>query len=101
MLEAGRPSVHICGTPPSGPVVDTTGAGDAFVGSLAYCLACLPELAVGEAVSTGSAFSPDLLLFLLLQVRRSCSLATLTVQRKGTQASYPGREEVEHLLARE
>ncbi len=31
-------------------MVDTTGAGDAFVGSLVYLLASFPDLALPEAV---------------------------------------------------
>ncbi len=39
-------------------MVDTTGAGDAFVGSLVYLLASYPQLALSEAVGK----APDLLL---------------------------------------
>jgi ribokinase len=60
--------------------VDTTGAGDAFVGALAYFLACVPTLPLAEAVA------------------RACRLASLTVQREGTQTSYPQRGEVAALL---
>ena len=60
--------------------VDTTGAGDAFVGSLAYFLACRPELALATAAS------------------RACRLASLSVTRPGTQSSYPRRAEVADLL---
>jgi len=31
-------------------------------------------------------------------VKKACRLATITVQKKGTQASYPVRDEVDHLL---
>jgi ribokinase len=54
--------------------VDTTGAGDAFVGSLAWLLAT--GTPVAEAVP------------------RASQIATLTVLRPGTQASYPTRAEV-------
>jgi len=64
----------------SGPVVDTTGAGDAFVGSLSFFLSSFPSLSLAECVS------------------KSCSVASLTVLKKGTQASYPSRGEVAHLL---
>lgn len=60
--------------------VDTTGAGDAFVGALAYFLACVPALGLAQAVA------------------RACRLASLTVQREGTQTSYPQRGEVAALL---
>jgi len=69
-------SVRVTGAPVEKEVVDTTGAGDAFVGSLAFFLACRPNMSLEEAV------------------RRSCSLASITVQRPGTQASYPDRKEV-------
>ena len=54
-------------------VVDTTGAGDAFVGSLAYFLACQPEVMLSQAVT------------------RACRLAALTVEKPGAQSSYPNR----------
>jgi len=73
-------SVRVSGAPVEEEVVDTTGAGDAFVGSLAFFLACRPNLTLVEAV------------------RRSCSLASITVQRPGTQASYPDKKEVQQWL---
>uniref|UniRef100_A0A0N5ATZ9 Ribokinase n=1 Tax=Syphacia muris TaxID=451379 RepID=A0A0N5ATZ9_9BILA len=51
--------------------VDTTGAGDSFCGSLAYLLVYKPELTLEE------------------QVRRACLVASISVQKKGTQNSYP------------
>ncbi|MGV8908292.1 MAG: ribokinase [Propionicimonas sp.] len=56
--------------------VDTTGAGDAFVGALAKALAAGESLAAGLAV--GSA------------------VAALAVQRPGAQTSFPNSREVEH-----
>ena len=61
-------------------VVDTTGAGDAFVGSLAYFLACQPEIMLSKAVT------------------RACRLAALTVEKPGAQSSYPQRAELIHIL---
>ncbi len=58
--------------------VDSTGAGDAFVGSLAYFL--------GEKRP------------LIEAVRRAVAIATLSVLKIGTQTSFPYREEVAHLL---
>merc|ERR1712037_560361 len=55
VLGKDRESVRVSGAPVEKEVVDTTGAGDAFVGSL----------------------------------------ASITVQRPGTQASYPDRKEVQ------
>ena len=57
-------------------VLDTTGAGDAFVGSLAFFLTNLPQLGMVESV------------------RRSCGVAAGTVQRKGAQRSYPKEHDV-------
>ena len=54
--------------------IDTTGAGDAFVGSLAAFLA------EGVALDEG--------------VRRACAIATLSVQRLGTQSSFPNSAEI-------
>ncbi|XP_062502157.1 ribokinase-like isoform X1 [Corticium candelabrum] len=56
--------------------VDTTGAGDAFVGSLAYYLAKLPNLSFHEIVC------------------RSCKVAALSVQKPGTQTSFPFRKDM-------
>ncbi len=58
--------------------VDTTGAGDAFIGSLAVFLA-------------GSAALRD-------AVRRANAVAALSVQRLGTQTAFPSRAEVEAFL---
>ena len=58
--------------------VDTTGAGDAFVGSLAFFL--------GEGSQLRQA------------VERSNAVAALSVMKIGAQASFPSREEVERLI---
>jgi ribokinase len=57
---------------------DTTGAGDAFVGSLAYFLSKKIELV--DAVS------------------RSCKIATMSVMKAGTQTSFPSAEEVSDII---
>ncbi|OQR66493.1 ribokinase-like [Tropilaelaps mercedesae] len=57
-------------------VVDTTGAGDAFNGAFLY------QLVRNRTLSTEA------------MVRNACCIASLTVQRKGTQASYPHRDEI-------
>ncbi len=51
--------------------VDTTGAGDAFIGGLAYYFAKHPELTLQE------------------KVRRAGRIATTSVMAPGTQTSYP------------
>ncbi len=66
-IEAGGEPRHQAA--PHVPAVDTTGAGDAFVGALAKALAAGESLAAGLAL--GSA------------------VAALAVQRPGAQASYP------------
>jgi len=55
--------------------VDTSGAGDSFLGSLGYYLAHT-NLDIKEAV------------------RRACALAAISVTSKGTQKSYPSRDQV-------
>ena len=57
-------------------VVDTTGAGDAFTGALIFFLVEKAELDVGEAI------------------RRACYVASISVQKEGTQSSYPVREDL-------
>jgi len=59
-------------------VVDTTGAGDAFVGSLAYFLGA------GQRLRTA--------------VTNANAVSSVSVTRVGTQVSFPSRKEVEHLL---
>ncbi len=58
--------------------VDTTGAGDAYVGSLAYFLAA--GLMLTEAA------------------RKAGAVATRSVLKPGTQTSFPDREEVAEIL---
>ena len=58
--------------------VDTTGAGDAFVGSFAYLL--------------GSGFSP------LAAVERAAAIATRSVLKPGAQPSFPTRAEVAEFM---
>jgi len=63
----------------AGPVVDTTGAGDAFNGGLAVALAEGKELVDA--------------------VRFACAVAGISVTRPGTAPSMPKRAEVEALMA--
>ncbi|XP_065611199.1 ribokinase isoform X1 [Cyrtonyx montezumae] len=56
--------------------VDTTGAGDSFVGALAFYLAYYPDLPVEE------------------MVRKSNYIASVSVQASGTQSSYPYRKDL-------
>jgi ribokinase len=64
----------------AGPVVDTTGAGDAFNGGFAAALA------EGMDVMRAARFG--------------CAVAGIAVTRPGTSPSMPRRDEVEALLAR-
>ncbi len=64
----------------SGPVVETTGAGDAFCGAFAA--------AVAEGVAPADA------------VRFACAAAGISVTRHGTAPSMPRRAEIEALLGR-
>ncbi|XP_071441918.1 ribokinase-like [Hetaerina americana] len=56
--------------------VDTTGAGDAFIGALAFYLANHKDLKMEEAI------------------KRSCDIATITVTKPGTQTSFPIRKDM-------
>jgi ribokinase len=64
----------------AGPVVETTGAGDAFTGGFATALA--------RGMDPAAA------------VRFGCAVAGISVTRAGTATSMPTRAEVEALLAR-
>jgi len=79
LIQQNQQPLHIP-TAKVGEVVDTTGAGDAFVGSLAFLLANFKTLELKQAVE------------------KACKLASFTVGKKGTQSSYPHKHEVEHLL---
>jgi len=57
-------------------VVDTTGAGDSFAGSLAYYHAYYPHLCLKE------------------KIKRSCQIASYSVQRKGSQKSYAYKKDL-------
>ena len=63
----------------AGPVVETTGAGDAFNG--------------GMAIGLARGMDP------LEAVRFGCATASISVTRPGTAPSMPSMEEVERLLA--
>ncbi|XP_078068383.1 ribokinase isoform X3 [Mustelus asterias] len=56
--------------------VDTTGAGDSFVGALAFYMAYYPCMELEE------------------MSRRACDIASVSVQSQGTQASYPYRAQL-------
>jgi ribokinase len=74
-----RQSVHVP-VISAGPVVETTGAGDAFNGGFAVALA------EGQDVIDA--------------VRFGCATAGISVTRPGTAPSMPSRAEIEALLAR-
>jgi len=59
---------------PKVDAVDTTGAGDAFIGSLAF------EMASGNDLD--------------LAAKRACQIAAMSVQRLGTQSSFPRKDEL-------
>ncbi|XP_063230571.1 ribokinase-like [Bacillus rossius redtenbacheri] len=75
---ADRRVVHV--SAPRVTAVDTTGAGDMFVGALAYYLAYHPGLSLEETT------------------RRACELAALSVLRPGTQSSFPARRDLSDRL---
>lgn len=78
LLHDGEMSEHIAAFN-AGPVIETTGAGDAFNGGFAVGLA--RGLSALEAVSLG------------------CATAGISVTRPGTSASMPTMDEVERLMA--
>ncbi|CAH3121443.1 unnamed protein product [Porites lobata] len=61
-------------------VVDTTGAGDALIGALAFYMSCYPQLSFAEMVF------------------RAVNIATVTVTAHGVQASYPAAEQLDKWL---
>lgn len=63
---------------PKVDAIDTSGAGDCFVGALAYLLASEAEIFVA--------------------VKKAVAVASVSVARRGTQKSYPSPEEVLQLL---
>jgi ribokinase len=67
-------------------VVDTTGAGDAFSGALAFFYAGL----VGPRGAAAEIEWP----LLVEAARRACFVAAVSVTRRGTQSSYPTRSEL-------
>lgn len=71
---------------PNVAVVDTTGAGDSFLGALTVFLS---EDGGRDAWTVES---------LRNAARRACIVASVSVQKPGCQPSYPTRAEVEHLL---
>ena len=80
LLLADDGTAHFVEAFHAGPVVETTGAGDAFCGGFAAALA--------EGKSPHEA------------VRFGCATAGLSVTRAGTAPSMPKRAEIEALLAR-
>ena len=60
--------------------VDTTGAGDALMGALAFYMSCYPQLSFAEMVS------------------RAVNIAAVTVTAHGVQSSYPAKEELDDWL---
>ncbi|XP_051168587.1 ribokinase-like [Leptopilina boulardi] len=56
--------------------VDTTGAGDAFLGAFAYFTAYHPNLSIEE------------------KIKRSCTIATQSVLKTGTQTSFPRKKDL-------
>ncbi|CAF0731544.1 unnamed protein product [Adineta steineri] len=60
----------------SSSVCDSTGAGDSFVGTLALLMAREEKLSLKD------------------QVKRACRVASQSVEKKGTQTSYPTKDEL-------
>lgn len=58
-------------------VVDTTGAGDAFIGVLAYFIAKHPNMSMTQTIGA------------------ACEIASISVQHPGTQSSFPYAKNIE------
>nr|XP_061798664.1 ribokinase-like [Nerophis lumbriciformis] len=67
-------SKHVPATPVT--AVDTTGAGDSFIGALAFYMAHYPKMELQEVA------------------RRAGHVAALSVQAMGTQSSYPHKRDL-------
>jgi ribokinase len=80
LICSGRAAAELVPAFAAGPVVETTGAGDAFCGGFAA--------AMGEGAPVRDA------------VRFGCATAGLSVTRAGTAPSMPRRKEIDALLAR-
>jgi ribokinase len=76
LVEGDQPGQHIAAEKVQ--AVDSTGAGDSFVGSFAYL--------IGRGTPIAEA------------VRLACAIATRSVLKPGTQVSFPTRAEVRDLI---
>uniref|UniRef100_A0A914DES7 Carbohydrate kinase PfkB domain-containing protein n=1 Tax=Acrobeloides nanus TaxID=290746 RepID=A0A914DES7_9BILA len=74
----GKPEIHHIEAPKV-EAVDTTGAGDCFCGSFAHFFNANPD---GDVLE---------------MVRKAINIAAISVQRKGTQSSYPSLDELKAL----
>lgn len=75
-IDGDAPPVYVAATPVS--AVDTTGAGDAFVGSFAYFY--------GSGLPMRSA------------IEKACAVATKSVLKVGTQTSFPYPSEIPEIM---
>ena len=84
--DGGEPQLVPCPSIPKEKVKDTSGAGDSFIGALSYFL------------TTRSADKADLKAnlhrYLAECAVEACKVASLSVQGRGTQTSYPDLEQV-------
>lgn len=87
-------SLHIP-APTAEKVVDTSGAGDSFLGTFsAGCATCLRKVSKEDFLADVQSLGP------LLRgiIEDSCRVATISVGRKGCQSSYPRRDELDWKL---
>ena len=77
---------------PAAPVaaVDTTGAGDAFIGCFSHCLVTGDDLSGGSAIFDRDLEAPG---DVESALNAACRYAADSVTRLGTQTSYATREE--------
>jgi len=79
LLEKGtKKAVHV--KTPQVNAIDTTGAGDCFVGALGFFLANYPDLSLAQKVD------------------RACRIASYSVCKGGTQSSFPSRSDLPEIL---
>ena len=89
MVQGDSDPVVISAAKPPNAVIDTTGAGDAFAGSLAYFYSCLIKQDNNNVNNNSNTNTHNINKAKLLDaVRRASYYAADSVTKKGTQSSY-------------
>ena len=74
MENSSSKPIHIVA--PQTKAIDTTGAGDCFVGALAFLMASFPSLSLSN------------------KIERACKIASKSVCKEGTQSSFPSQSDL-------